>query len=503
MRTDVELKKSKTAKQQLLEVLFYVTAVIAVVTVLRGFFEGKPLNDYFWHEKVGEWIVKNKEVPTYGIYSWFAKDSGLYWFSHEWLSGVLIYLTSFGSLSAALLSAMVLQFLLLFLMMFRTRKYAEKNILVFSAFHIVSAYVLNKYFYPRPHLYSYFLLFFELAILYKVRHDEKNTKTVFFLPLIAVLWANIHGGSSNLTYILPVFVILTSLFSFSIGKVVFTKLPKEKMKNLLLATALSVIGICVNPHGFKLLTYPLENMNDKLMLSAISEWAAPDIKTTSSFLAIIPVIIVALVFFLTKKEIHATDLLTFAFFTYLYLRSERFVALLIIGACFYMFDYVLELDIEKFLNLSDLIRKAVYALGLVLVLSYGISTVQKGLLSGGFPIQDNVVSDAAVEVIRARAPQRMYNHYNLGGELIYHDIDVFIDGRADMYSKYNFQDFMDMSYLKLDADGQMVTGSLIEKYRFDMFVCTTTDKMRLYLELHPDEYECIYKDENVLIFVPC
>ena len=132
MRTDVEVKRSQTPKQQLLKVLFYVTAVIAVVTVLRGFFEGKPLNDYFWHEKVGEWIVKNQEVPTYGIYSWFAKDSGLYWFSHEWLSGVLIYLTSFGSLHAALVSAMVLQFLLLFLMMFRTRKYAEKNILVFS-----------------------------------------------------------------------------------------------------------------------------------------------------------------------------------------------------------------------------------------------------------------------------------------------------------------------------------------------------------------------------------
>ncbi|MBR5975277.1 MAG: hypothetical protein IK020_08850 [Clostridiales bacterium] len=503
MRTDIELKKSMSEKEKVVRLVFVLTIVCSLIVIVRGFFSGKPLNDYFWHYKVGEWIVKNKEVPTFGIYSWFAKDNGLYWFSHEWLSGVVIYLTSFGSMTAAMVSAMIIQIAIMLLMTISTRKYAEKNALVYGAWHIAAVIVMNKYFYPRPHIYSYFLLFFEMAILYKFKKEEKNTKLVYFLPLIAVLWANFHGGSSNLIYIIPVLVLLTSLCDFTIGRVEFTRLPKEKLKSLGLATMLSVIGLCVNPHGYKLLTYPLDNMNDKLMLSAISEWAAPDIKNISSFKAIIPVIIIALVFFLTKKKINAMDLLIFAFFTYLYLRSERFVALLLISACFYMFDYVIDLDLDAFLKCRPLIKKAVYALAVVGVLSFAILTAEQALLSDGSVVTDHAVSDEAIAVIRSRNPRRMYNHYNLGGELIYNDLDVFIDGRADMYSKYNFRDFMDMTSMTLDGQGKWHIEEMLAKYNFDLFVCTQTDKTRVYLEAHPDEYECIYEDAKVIIFAPC
>ena len=197
------------------------------------------------------------------------------------------------------------------------------------------------------------------------------------------------------------------------------------------------------------------------------------------------------------------DLLIFAFFTYLYLRSERFVALLLISACFYMFDYVLDLDLDVFLKCRPLIRKTVYALAVVGALCFAILTVEHALLSGGSVVTDHAVSEEAVAVIRSRNPRRMYNHYNLGGELIYNDFDVFIDGRADMYSKYNFRDFIDMASLTLDGQGKWHIEEMLEKYNFDLFVCTLTDKTRVYLEAHPDEYECIYEDTRVIIFAPC
>ena len=27
-------------------------------------------DDYWWHTKVGEWIITNKKIPTTGIFSW-------------------------------------------------------------------------------------------------------------------------------------------------------------------------------------------------------------------------------------------------------------------------------------------------------------------------------------------------------------------------------------------------------------------------------------------------
>ena len=54
--------------------------------------------------------------------------------------------------------------------------------------------------------------------------------------------------------------------------------------------------------------------------------------------------------------------------------------------------------------------------------------------------------------------------YDYGGILIYNDIEVFIDGRADLYSKYNYKDYLDISCLRGDYP------KLIEKYDFDYFL---------------------------------
>ena len=495
--------KTEQKTKNLLRMVFILTIVLSSIAIFRSIFAGKPLNDYYWHCKVGEWIVKNRKIPTYGIYSWYAMDNGLYWFSHEWLSGVLIYLTSFGSKEGALVFTVFLQFLMMLLMTLSTKKHLEKNCLVYLVFHFMCAYVLTKYFYPRPHVYSYFLFFAEMAVLYHVKKKNQESKLVFLIPVIGILWANIHGGSSNIVYILPVFVLLTSVKSFSIGKLECTKLSSQGLKNLLIATLASIPCLCINPHGYKLLTYPLENMQDKIMQAAISEWASPNIKDMDAFVAILPVVLVVIVFFICKKNINAMDLLIFAFFTYMYLRSERFIAFLLISACFYVFDYALELDVASFFKISPIVREALYGAVLVCAFSFLMLSIQKVTLAGGkIPVQDADVSPAAVSVIRAYSPKRMYNFYNLGGELIYNDIDVFIDGRADMYSKYNFQDFLSMTYASMDEKGEWMVKDVIDKYGFDMFVCTYADKTLLYLRQHPDEYTCVYADETVTIYIP-
>ena len=48
--------------------------------------------DYYWHIKLGEYIINNKTVPTTDIFSWYGIANNLLWVSHEWLSGVILYL---------------------------------------------------------------------------------------------------------------------------------------------------------------------------------------------------------------------------------------------------------------------------------------------------------------------------------------------------------------------------------------------------------------------------
>ena len=83
--------------------------------------------------------------------------------------------------------------------------------------------------------------------------------------------------------------------------------------------------------------------------------------------------------------------------------------------------------------------------------------------------------------------------YDYGGELIYNDIEVFIDGRADLYSKYNYKDYLDISYL----EGDYV--KLIDKYDFDYFLVSSDYSIATYLK-YSDEFELIVKDKNIYLY---
>lgn len=59
---------------------------------------------------------------------------------------------------------------------------------------------------PRPHLFSF--LFFSITVYFAFKTLKKDSRDVYLAPLISILWANIHGGSSNLSYIVYFFFCL-------------------------------------------------------------------------------------------------------------------------------------------------------------------------------------------------------------------------------------------------------------------------------------------------------
>lgn len=83
--------------------------------------------------------------------------------------------------------------------------------------------------------------------------------------------------------------------------------------------------------------------------------------------------------------------------------------------------------------------------------------------------------------------------YNYGGELIYNDIKVFIDGRADLYSNYNYEDYLNISKLENDY------VKLINKYDFDYFLVNDNYSIYIYLK-YSDDYKKIYDKKNISIF---
>lgn len=487
-------------------IYFYIlfALCIGILSLMMSF--GLSGCDFWWHITAGEWIIDNKTVPHVGIFSWNAMSQDLKWTAHEWLSEVIYYIIySIGGQVGIYLFCFFAGALLLYLLYRACKEDVLKNIAYTILIFVFATALIKIYFYARPHIFSYFLLFAELKILYDFI-NEKTKKAIFLIPLIGILWANIHGGSSNLVYVICLFFIITGLFNFEFGKIEFVKLNKKKLGTLCLVTLLSILGICINPYGIHMLTYPYSNMSDKLMLDLIMEWASPDAKDLGILIFFFLPFALGLISFLaTKKKIKAIDLLIFAFFSYMFFRSSRFIVLLVISMAFYSFQYIPEFGtLNEIKTKAEKIMSGFLLAVMSAIIIYGFincnTTYKKGTLI------DHELATEFVELIKEESPNRPYTDYNYGGDLIFYGVDVFVDGRADVYTGIPLADYYNLSVLtrhestKKKYNEYGFIEDIIEKYDFDAFLVDKSRPLCQYLYSRPEKYELLKDDKNTAYF---
>jgi hypothetical protein len=99
-----------------------------------------------------------------------------------------------------------------------------------------------------------------------------------------------------------------------------------------------------------------------------------------------------------------------------------------------------------------------------------------------------------IRVLKDEKPERLFNFYNYGGELVYHDIPVFIDGRADLYSPYNFKDYLTITKFE--------SGSVyfMKQYNFDYYLVSNGTPIFNYLLQDSTHYQIIYTYDKASLF---
>ena len=333
------MKKQKQKDTNIIKMLIL---SFSITILIYAFSLGINGNDFWWHIKAGEWMINNKSIPTKDIFSWYASSHDFYWFSHEWLSEVLLYcIYNVGGEILTFLLSLICAIIILILFFRAAGKNFSDNYILSTIYSLLFTCLVYIYCYGRPQIFTYLLLNAIFIILYKYKRN-RNTKTIYFLPVTAIIWANIHGGSSNLAYLLPLLLLFSEFINFSFGKIIFEKHRDKNTLRLCVMTILSFLSTAINPHGFKLIAYPYANMSDKLMLKLISEWASPDAKDIAQLIFFfIPVIGVTILFIATDKKIDGFDFLNYGFFAYLFFRSTRFIIFFMIVSAYYAFRYII------------------------------------------------------------------------------------------------------------------------------------------------------------------
>lgn len=491
------LNMNKTTKN-----IFYILlASGALAILLHCFSEGISGNDFWWHIKAGEWICRNKAVPTKDIFSWYGTAHDFDWVAHEWLAEVVYWLLySWGGEGGIFLFSLCAALLMVFLLAWRIRPYMLENCVVATFYICLFCVLASLFFYGRPHVFSFFLLYGELYCLYEFA-EGRHTWCLGLIPALAMLWGNLHGGSSNLSYLLVLVFLVCGIGEWHIGRLYSVRWSRRQMVCLLAALVATVCAIGINPVGFKMLPYPYVCMTDSVAMQSIGEWAAPDAKNIGALvLYFLPILLVSFGLVFGRQEVRVRDAVMMLFFLFLFFRSVRFIALFYITAAFWAFPYGVPCKLK---DIEKPLEKVLIAGTEVLLLAVMCRGLQNGI---GLWAQGDIVTgtleESVIGLVREDAPARLYNDYNYGGDLIFAGIPVFIDGRAEnVYTQDNLlAESTSLLLLRPPGLGGLDAEALIDKYGFDAFLVEVSRPLYSYLASHGERYEAVLVTEKTAYF---
>jgi hypothetical protein len=395
-------------------------------------------SDTWWHLRAGAWTIENHGVPTTDPFSY--TRGGESWLYPGWLFEVPMYLIFklFGAGGLNLMTAIMVT--LAFIFVWTT---LSGDVFLRAFILIIAAAASGVYWSARPHLVTLLLaaIFLKIFEDQRWRYNPVNRKRLFWLPVLMVLWVNSHGGFI-LGFLLWGVYALDALIAWSLKKG-----ESKRVRELLLAGVLMVVGVCLNPAGAHMLLYPFHTVEIKALQNYIQEWQSPNFHD----LAVQPFawLILGLigVLGLSGKRIALTDFLLCAGLAYMSMLAGRNIAVFALAAPVVITRHAAPL-VDR-LTASRSIKPASVEISASLKRWLNGSILVLVLLAAGLKISlvlpapaneayfQESMPVAAVNYLKAHSyPGNLFSSYNWGGYLLWQlpEYPVFVDGRTDLYN---------------------------------------------------------------------
>lgn len=442
--------------------------------------------DLGWHLAAGDLIRERGHIPFQDPWSFTLGDRQ--WYNLSWLwdviSSVLLQYTQFNGLVLFVIACgAVIVGYLASVCLSSGASTAAVCISVFAACLLYPAFATppNIYLAASPNTAT--MLF--SVIFYA--ECMKRTRW-FLLPVMMVLWVNLHGG-------FPLGFLVIGVF----GGVALLRRDWENFKIYSFAGAGCFIAIFINPLGWHIYDGVAATLGH-FVQTYITEWWSyfANISMPGSIPGIIYILIfVALELrYGNSRPIPPEPRLLSWLFLFLGLYQFRYMAF------FFMFSTVpLALHIDRLLpkRLNDFeVRKSLLAAGLIGACALPLTFMQiKPAL--GLP---HMLSEQDARYLQTHfSHARLLNHWNVGGLLIFRThgtVPVFVDGRAaTAYPDDLLRDYFKLVEWEID---EAAWDAVLEKYRIDAVLWVKAhDNLRRFLvdkkgwkEEYAGSYETIY-----------
>jgi hypothetical protein len=437
--------------------------------------------DYFWHLRAGQWVIENGRM---------------YWILDHLGPGVLSAVI--GLLFTGTLGVMY----------WLARQYAPEFISLILV--CIGGGIILPWAGPRPQSVTYLFFAFYLAVLFRFK-DKGQSKWIWLLPPLTILWANLHGG-----YIMGIALIGMVAGVMFLERVwVSPRLWLGALKAsrpLCICMLLAIAAACINPYGKDLLILPFKALS-QWIIPYIEEWHPPHFGElgSSNFFALLGTWILIQFYRVNKPSLFELGMpVVFIMMGLAHARHTPLVAVVLTAFCARNVMEVwpnLVATIKRKFRSTRIPSQATQELGPIQYL-INWATVLFGILATVYLLQQKVAEQlkahsamigySAIEYLAKNPlPGPIFNQYGFGGYLtwrLWPTQKAFIDGRSDMFSDQFSKDYFAI------IGGDFEWEKKFDRHQFNVVVIGKSSALRQLLLLK-GEFSETFSEDNVTILV--
>ena len=537
---------------------FNIIAIILIIIFCIAISPVTLQNDTYYTIKIGEHIANNG-IDMKDPFSWHEDLN--YTYPH-WLYDFLTYkIYSIAGFTGIYVATVILA-CILGVLIYKVNSKISKSELISFIITIGSMYLLEGFIAARAQLVTFIIFILELFFIEKFLENKKIGYAIG-LVILPILIANLHCAVWPFYFVLFLPYVGEYLIAVLGDTIIYKKLEIRKLKRTIkrlskkenkkekveeLKTKLAEIEnkvtrikekreeelkhpykiyikrndnvkyliiimiICLftgllTPLGDTPYTYlsktmqgnTTQNINEHLPMTLINQ--VPVLCTIIIFLAILT---------FTKAKIKLSDLFMLGGLCFLMLSSRRQLSMFTIICSVVLSKLIVEL-ISKYEykkeTLKFLTEKATSIIGIVILVAtvgglsyhFGKDKPKQNIIDEStYPVEacDYIINN--IDLTKAK----FYNEYNYGSYMLFRNIPVFIDSRADLYAPefsgldYDiFSDFLDVSGIGTFYEDTFA------KYGITHVICYRNSKINMIIiKSHDTNYNELYSDNNFIIY---
>lgn len=559
-------KISKTIK-----IILKIIAILSIAIFAYSLTPKTFQNDTYYTIKIGEHIIQNTE-KIYDLLPWnkgldmqdpFSFHENLPYTYPHWLYDVATYgIYAIAGFQGIYYATCILAIILGISIYLINIKFTKNNIISYLI-TIASLYCLKNFITARAQLLT-FILFVLTIFGIEQFLKTKKIRYAILLIIIPIVIANVHSAVWPFYFVLYlpyiaeylIYIIATTNYSIlfkkislnfkskfgknklspiqadlekneikrlkkehqekveqKLGNLYKIRLEREKnIKWLILILIICAFTGLLTPIKDTPYTYLIKT-NQGNTTQNISEHLPLTLIKNNNMIAILIIIFGILTF--TKTKIKLRDLFMLMGLILLSFMSQRQVSMLVIIG-----NFIVAKMLFEFLNNTDkkLFNHMYTEIGAIIVITCFTSILSINYYKdkrndiyvddSSYPVQASnyLVNDLIPSI--GKENLKLYNEYNYGSYLLFRDIPVFIDSRADLYTpEFNGEKDEDGDYAGRDIFTDFLNISSLAtdyEYKFNEYGIThvmTYSNSKLNSLIEKDQnYKLLYEDDDFVIY---